>query len=85
MAIYNPSMRSPLHAIIVARIRECGPITMAEYMELALYHQEHGYSHNCGNSQEAHKGEERRDAEQRPDPPRRKFPHLTEAGPPVQH
>jgi SAM-dependent MidA family methyltransferase len=43
VAIYNPSMRSPLHAIIVARIRNRGPITMAEYMELALYHPEHGY------------------------------------------
>jgi SAM-dependent MidA family methyltransferase len=34
---------SPLLALIVARIRERGPLTVAEYMELALYHPEHGY------------------------------------------
>lgn len=34
---------SALSDLIVARIRGSGPITVAEYMELALYHPEHGY------------------------------------------
>ena len=34
---------SSLLPLIVARIRERGPLTVAEYMELALYHPEHGY------------------------------------------
>jgi SAM-dependent MidA family methyltransferase len=34
---------SALLPIIVSRIRERGPITIAEFMELALYHPEHGY------------------------------------------
>jgi SAM-dependent MidA family methyltransferase len=29
--------------LLLSRIRECGPITVAEFMELALYHPEHGY------------------------------------------
>ncbi len=33
----------PLEAIIHQKIRENGAITVAEYMELALYHLEHGY------------------------------------------
>jgi SAM-dependent MidA family methyltransferase len=32
-----------LRDLIVERIRARGPITVAEYMELALYHPEHGY------------------------------------------
>jgi SAM-dependent MidA family methyltransferase len=34
---------SPLSSLIVSRIRDRGPLTVAEYMELALYHPEHGY------------------------------------------
>jgi SAM-dependent MidA family methyltransferase len=34
---------SPLHDEIVARIRERGPMTVAQFMELALYHPQHGY------------------------------------------
>lgn len=34
---------SPLTALIVLRIREGGPLTVAEFMEIALYHPEHGY------------------------------------------
>ncbi len=34
---------SSLTALIVSRIRDRGPLTVAEYMELALYHPEHGY------------------------------------------
>jgi SAM-dependent MidA family methyltransferase len=34
---------SPLHEEILARIRQHGPITVAEFMELALYHRQHGY------------------------------------------
>jgi SAM-dependent MidA family methyltransferase len=34
---------SPLHDLIVERIRSGGPITVAEYMELALYHEDFGY------------------------------------------
>jgi SAM-dependent MidA family methyltransferase len=34
---------SSAHAIIVDRIRSAGPITAAEFMELALYHPRHGY------------------------------------------
>jgi SAM-dependent MidA family methyltransferase len=37
------SSSSPLHGLIVCHIRERGPITVAEFMELALYHPEHGY------------------------------------------
>jgi NADH dehydrogenase [ubiquinone] 1 alpha subcomplex assembly factor 7 len=33
----------PLHNLIVQRIRESGAISVAEYMELALSHPEHGY------------------------------------------
>ena len=36
-------MTSPLHDEIVARIRERGPITVAEFMQLALYDPQHGY------------------------------------------
>ncbi len=34
---------SPLQALIVERIRAHGPITVAEYLDLALYHPEYGY------------------------------------------
>jgi SAM-dependent MidA family methyltransferase len=34
---------SALLPVIVSRIRERGPITIAEFMELALYHPEYGY------------------------------------------
>lgn len=34
---------TPLAAILTERIRACGPITFAEYMEACLYHPEHGY------------------------------------------
>ncbi|HSK10289.1 MAG TPA: SAM-dependent methyltransferase [Vicinamibacterales bacterium] len=36
-------MATPLLAIIADHIRARGPITVAEYVELALYHPEHGY------------------------------------------
>ena len=36
-------MPTPLTAIIADAIRSHGPITVAEYVELALYHPEHGY------------------------------------------
>ena len=36
-------MSGPLTSLIVSRIRDRGPLTVAEYMELALYHPEHGY------------------------------------------
>lgn len=36
-------MPSPLLPFLVRRIRERGPLTVAEYMELALYQPEHGY------------------------------------------
>jgi SAM-dependent MidA family methyltransferase len=32
-----------LSSLIVSHIRDHGPLTVAEYMELALYHPEHGY------------------------------------------
>lgn len=35
--------RPPLHALLVARIREGGPLTFAAYMRECLYHPEHGY------------------------------------------
>jgi SAM-dependent MidA family methyltransferase len=35
----NPALRE----IIAARIRDAGPVTFAEFMELALYHARHGY------------------------------------------
>ena len=36
-------MPNHLSEIIKLRIRDNGPITFAEFMELALYHPEHGY------------------------------------------
>jgi SAM-dependent MidA family methyltransferase len=33
----------PLHQLLVDRIRRDGPLTVAAFMELALYHPEHGY------------------------------------------
>jgi SAM-dependent MidA family methyltransferase len=36
-------MPSSLHSLIVRRIRAQGPITVAEYVDAALYHPEHGY------------------------------------------
>ncbi len=34
---------TPLLPILISTIRERGPLTFAEFMELALYHPEHGY------------------------------------------
>ena len=34
---------TPLTKIIAARIRNGGPITLAEYMETCLLHPDHGY------------------------------------------
>ncbi len=34
---------TPLARLLAARIRECGPITFAEYMRECLYHPERGY------------------------------------------
>jgi SAM-dependent MidA family methyltransferase len=34
---------TPLHALLLERIRSHGPITVAEYMAAALYHPLHGY------------------------------------------
>jgi SAM-dependent MidA family methyltransferase len=36
-------MAADCRALILRRIRERGPMTAAEYMDLALYHPEHGY------------------------------------------
>lgn len=36
-------MPSPLHALLVARIRASGPIPVADYVEAALYHPDYGY------------------------------------------
>ena len=33
----------PLAAILAARIRDCGPISFAEFMRECLYHPDHGY------------------------------------------
>ena len=34
---------SPLERLIHARITEIGPLTVRDYMELALYHPQYGY------------------------------------------
>lgn len=36
-------MPSPLQHLIISRIRERGPLTAAEFIELALYHPDYGY------------------------------------------
>jgi len=36
-------VRTPLLGVISRRIRQHGPITVAEYVRLALYHEEYGY------------------------------------------
>jgi SAM-dependent MidA family methyltransferase len=36
-------LASPLTALLLSRIREHGPLTVAAFMELALYHPAHGY------------------------------------------
>jgi SAM-dependent MidA family methyltransferase len=36
-------MPTPLHSYILDLIRRSGPVTFARYMELCLYHPEHGY------------------------------------------
>src|SRR3989442_2938457 len=36
-------MSSSVRHLIVQRIRERGPLTVAEFMSIALYHPEHGY------------------------------------------
>lgn len=38
-----PSDNLPLRSILFDRIRRDGPLTVAAFMELALYHPEHGY------------------------------------------
>ncbi len=38
-----PAAQTPIGQLLAARIRECGPITFAEYMRECLYHSEHGY------------------------------------------
>ena len=44
-------MPSDLHQLIVSDIRKRGPLTAAAYMELALYHPQHGYySSRCRRS-----------------------------------
>ena len=43
VVIRRPFSLSSLTDLIVARIRESGPITVAEFMELALYHPQLGY------------------------------------------
>jgi len=37
------TVRTPLLGVIARRIRQHGPLTAAEYIDLALYHEEHGY------------------------------------------
>ena len=37
------SRDSPLVKHMTTLIREMGPLTFARFMELALYHEEHGY------------------------------------------
>ncbi len=37
------ALPSPLHDLIVSSIRNHGPLTVADYMELALYHPQFGY------------------------------------------
>jgi len=37
------SVRTPLHGVISRKIHQQGPLTVAEYVDLALYHEEHGY------------------------------------------
>ncbi len=39
----RPDTVTPLLPLLLSLIRERGPITFAEFMELALYHPEHGY------------------------------------------
>jgi SAM-dependent MidA family methyltransferase len=39
----RPLMSSPLQSLLVTRVRTAGPMTVAEYVDLALYHPEHGY------------------------------------------
>jgi SAM-dependent MidA family methyltransferase len=41
-------MPSPLLPLIVGQIRAHGPITVAEYVETALYHPDHGYYASAG-------------------------------------
>ena len=41
-------MPSPLTALLLRRIRDTGPITVAEFVEAALYHETLGYYARCG-------------------------------------
>src|SRR5450756_2553666 len=36
-------MPSPLTSLILKRIRDTGPLTVAQYVDAALYHEEFGY------------------------------------------
>lgn len=39
----GPAMQNPLTSLISAEIRSSGPVPFRRFMELALYHPEHGY------------------------------------------
>jgi SAM-dependent MidA family methyltransferase len=41
-------MPSALHSLILARIRNSGPLTVAEFVDQALYHEEFGYYARAG-------------------------------------
>jgi SAM-dependent MidA family methyltransferase len=41
-------MSSPLHSLILARIRKSGPLTVAEFIDQALYHEQLGYYARAG-------------------------------------
>jgi len=43
-----PAQQSPLTEILATRIRANGPITFAKFMEVCLYHLEHGYYTRAG-------------------------------------
>ncbi|VUZ47779.1 unnamed protein product [Hymenolepis diminuta] len=43
---FSPSMKEDLHSIICRQIRSVGPMSVAEYMRLALHHPTHGYYKN---------------------------------------
>jgi SAM-dependent MidA family methyltransferase len=46
MSADSPHVDCPLVALLAERIRKTGPITLAEFMESALYHPKHGYYTN---------------------------------------
>ena len=41
-------MPSPLHSLILDRIRDAGPLTVAEFIDQALYHEQLGYYARAG-------------------------------------